>query len=372
MSAVVALDMRMAWHSGIGTYVRHLAAGLQASSGGSLDYRFYGPRHLISAVLPGVSDRQSCSWEAPIYGLSEQLRYGLLPRRWDLWHSPHYNAPLIKKGKLVVTVHDLIHLVFAGKYFNRAQEIYARTLLAAVRRNADAVIAVSHHTKKDLIERAGFDAKKITVIHEAADASFCPQSEAAQAALRQKCNLQGPYVLYVGNLKPHKNVSQLVRVFRKLKREKKIEGLLCLAGKMDRELMKADPDLFAAITHDTDTIRYVSPLPTKDLPALYTAASAFVLPSLYEGFGLTVLEAMACGTPVLLSNKSCLPEIAGDAAAYFDTDQDASLADALQNILQDEHNRKHLREAGLKRAKTFSWETMASGTADIYKNVLGF
>ncbi len=369
MSAVVALDMRMARHSGIGTYVRHLAAGLQASSSGPLDYRFYGPRHLISAVLPRISDRQSCSWEAPIYGLAEQLRYGLLPRRWDLWHSPHYNAPLIKKGKLVVTVHDLIHLVFAGKYFNRVQEIYARTLLATVRRNAEAVIAVSHHTKKDLIERAGFDAKKITVIHEAADASFCPQSEAAQAALRQKCNLQGPYVLYVGNLKPHKNVGQLVRVFRSLKEQKKIEGQLVLAGKPDPELLRRDPDLRTA--GNDANIRFLMEIPSQDLPLLYTAASAFVLPSLYEGFGLTVLEAMACGTPVLLSNKSCLPEIAGDAAAYFDTDQDASLADALQNILQGQHNRKHLREAGLKRASTFSWEAMASSTAKIYKSVLG-
>ncbi len=372
MSSTIAVDSRMLRHSGIGTYLSHLVAGLAKQSAGAQDiqYRFYGAPELLSQVLPDVSRDALVRFQSPIYSLREHWDFWRLPKRWDLWHCPHYNVPSVKKGKLVVTVHDLIHLVFQGKFFNAAQGWYARQSFAWVRAHADAVIAVSHHTKKDLVVRPGIPAEKITVIHEGVSDVFRhAENPATLEALRKKYGLAGKFVLYVGNLKPHKNVGQLARVFRDLRERGKIQETLVLVGRADPELIVRDRDLAAAATDPA--VCFLPQVAEEDLPALYQAAGAVVLPSLYEGFGLVVLEAMACGTPVIISDRGSLPEIAGDAAEIFDPRADAHLADAIQKVTQDPRHRSDLSARGLARSRQFSWDRMVDETVGLYGQVMG-
>lgn len=369
MSGVVGIDARMMEHSGIGTYLRHLAQGLENGAGGKLRYAYYGDPAMISRHLPGVPDDALRRFDAPIYSVREHWEYALLRRRWDLWHCPHYAVPFIKKGKLVSTVHDLIHLVFQGRFFNAVQGLYARQCLTWVRGHADAVIAVSQSTKKDLVEMAGIAPEKITVIYEGVSPEFRPLDEAKLQVLKQKYRLDEDFILYVGNIKPHKNVGQLARVFRGLKAQKKIGGNLVLVGRPDPEHLSKDQDLRAAASDPS--VRFVKDVPWEDLPGLYNLARAVILPSLYEGFGLVVLEAMACGTPVAVSNRASLPEIAGDAAEIFDPESDAELGRALERITQDVARREAFAALGRKRAEQFRWDRMARETVHVYEGVLG-
>ncbi len=363
----VALDSRMMQHSGIGTYLRHLAQGLAKTpdSTRAVAMRYYGHPQTLEKFLPQVSSEAFGHFEAPIYSLREHWEFALLPKQWDIWHCPHYNVPFIKKGKLVVTVHDLIHLVFQGQFFSAVQGWYARRSFDLVRKHANAIIAVSQHTKKDLMELVGIPSERITVIHEGVGEEFqAVQDHAVLANLRTKYQLPKKFLLYVGNIKPHKNVGQLVHVFRDLKQKKKIEEDLVLVGKPDRRFLEHDKDLCAAAKNST--VHFLSEVPMEDLPGLYTLATAFILPSLYEGFGLPVLEAMACGVPTIVSNRASLPEIAGDAAKIFNPDDDATLSEAILDVTQDAKTHQTLTQASLSRAKQFSWDRMVQETLNLY------
>ncbi len=359
-------------HSGIGTYVRHLAQGLAADYDHRQDlyFRYYGNASLLQKILPNISDESLRCFEAPIYSVKEHLSFACLKKEWDLWHCPHYNVPFVKKGKLVVTVHDLIHLVFQGRFFNSLQGWYARQSLNLVRKHADAIIAVSHHTKKDLVELAGIPESRITVIHEGVGNEFQPvEDQHVLANLKKKYNLPQKFLLYVGNIKPHKNVGQLARVFFRLKQGKKIEEDLVLVGQPDKKWVDQDADLCVAV--NSAAVYFLSKVPLEDLPGLYSKATAFVLPSLYEGFGLVVLEAMACGTPVIVSNRASLPEIAGNAAKIFDPQSDDALAEAIELVCGETNYRKAMSLKGIQRAKQFAWDTMVEKTVSLYKNHLG-
>ncbi len=366
----IGLDARMIEHSGIGTYVRHLAQGLADGHDSRQDLvlRYYGNPSNLNKFLPNVSAQSLRRFDAPIYSVKEHWSFACLKKEWDIWHCPHYNVPFVKKGMLVVTVHDLIHLVFQGKYFNALQGWYARQSLNLVRKNADAIIAVSHHTKKDLVELAGIPESRITVIHEGVGKEFQPiEDQRALASLKIKFNLPKKFLLYVGNIKPHKNVGQLSRVFLRLKQKSKIEEDLVLVGQPDKKWINQDKDLRAAAKDNA--VHFLSKVPLQDLPGLYSMATAVVLPSLYEGFGLVVLEAMACGTPVIVSNRASLPEIAGDAAKVFDPQSDGALDEAIELVSGDINCRKIMTINGIQRANQFSWNKMVDATVSIYRNM---
>jgi glycosyltransferase involved in cell wall biosynthesis len=340
----INFDARMLLYSGIGTYTREILARL--TNDPAFDFTLFG--------LPEKMDRFSCKKfkaDFPIYSIKEQFLFPLILSKHpaDLTHIPHYNAPLGCGQKMAVTIHDVIHLRFPP---SRAAYLYARVMLEAVTRRARVILTDSEYTKKDLLELIRADESKIRVIPLAAGPQFSPSD-----AIRDNT------VLYVGNLKPHKNILTLLRAFTKANAREKAMKLV-LAG---HNFMPEETRAFQGLSD----IVFLDNTNLGELVELYRKARIFVFPSLYEGFGLPPLEAMASGTPVICSNATSLPEVVGDAAMLFDPNNQDELADNILTLYRDEGLQKSLAAKGLERSKRFSWDHCAEKTAEVYREVHG-
>ncbi len=361
----IGLDYRMAKHTGIGTYLRGVARGIQR--GQLIDPADLAYFATAESALIGTS---SCIYfDAPIYSIAEQFAYRQLIPLCRLWHSPHYNVPVVKNGtKLVVTIHDVIHWIYR-KSLRPTQRLYAEVMLRRATSLADRVITVSEHSKKDLVCLFNVNPDKVTVIHNGVDPDFYPADsaalESAKAIIAEKYGVTEPFLLYVGMLKSHKNVIKLMQVFLRLRAEKKIKSGLVIIG----QGAEGSPEV-KLLKDSSDQVKHLPRIEFGDLRFFYQAATALVHPSLYEGFGLTILEAMACGTPALTTRRASLPEVAGDAALYMDGDDETEMAARLIEIESDESLRKRLSEAGLLQACRFSWDKAARETTAVYEKVL--
>ncbi len=345
----VGLDVRMARSSGIGTYLRALRDRLRAD--------------------PGVALREVDAG-VPIYTLREQLALPGRARALDLFHAPHYNAPLAAPCPLVVTIHDLAHLVFPAMFPEPAARAYAHAMFRAAVARARRLIAVSAFTRDELRRVLGVDPGRVTVIHHGLDPRWSPGAPtAAERRGLRRLGVGERYVLYVGNVKPHKNVLGLVEAFGALtgRREQ-----LVIAGQRAAFRHGVD-DLAGALRRSParDRIVATGALPCDRIRALYRGATAVVLPSLYEGFGLPVLEAMACGAPVIASDRASIPEVADDAAVLLDATVPDQLAAALERVLDDATLRRRLAARGLRRAAQFSWTRAAQAHVAVYREVVG-
>lgn len=365
----VIVDARMIRNTGIGTYLRGVTQEYKR-------HDFFKKRRYGFAVHPSLSDEmdgtvQKLEFYSPIYSIREQLEYPLRLKETALWHAPHYNVPFIKgRAKLVVTIHDLIPWIFRKEFFSRVQAQYAYFFFSRVVKLADKIIAVSEQTKRDLISFFSAPPEKIKVIYEGVSPHFFESMESMRKrAVRIKYELPETFFLYVGLLKPHKNVDRLLRIYRRLWLEKKIKTPLVIVGKKDK---KYSPHLAALSNLKTgEGIFYLPSISSQDeLKALYRSSKALIHPSLYEGFGLTCLEAMATGTPVAVSRVASLPEVVGEAGMYFDPYSDASLAEALLLMEENADLRAKLSELGKIQAKKFRWQNAADQTIQIYKEVL--
>jgi len=299
------------------------------------------------------------------------MSYSSVLKQCRLWHAPHYNVPwwTVSKTALVVTIHDLIHWIFRKEFFSPLQAAYASFMLRQAVQKSNHVITVSQNTKEDLVRYFGADPQKVTVTYEAVAPQFKPLDDPrAVSELKQRLGLSGTYFLYVGSLKPHKNVLSLLRAFRKLRSARKLKAGLVLAGRKDRKYPKGYEEL--AELQDGEGLFHREGISDADLVTLYNGASALVHPSLYEGFGLTLLEAMACGTPVAALRVASIPEVTADAAHLMDPDDETSLSKALVRLEEDEGYRKDLAVRGLERAKYFSWKKTAEQTWQVYQQVL--
>jgi alpha-1,3-rhamnosyl/mannosyltransferase len=242
--------------------------------------------------------------------------------------------------------------------------IFRAAASLAVRR-ASHVITLSESTKADLVRLSGTSQEKITVTYAAADESFRPFEKEQWEQVLHRYGLPRRYILYLGINKPHKNLVFLLQVFSEVETEAK----LVLAGREDPRYRQARKE--AERLDLRERVVFLGEVADRDLPMLYNGAELFVFPSLYEGFGLPVLEAMACGTPVICSSTSSLPEIVGDAALTLDPlDRDAWVA-ALTELLEKEALRAEMSTKGLRRAQTFSWEDTARRTWLVYQRILG-
>ncbi len=367
MKPVVGIDIRMMRHSGIGTYLRGVMGPLLAKPHAGFDVALFGNPELALQTAGNIARRP---FHAKIYTVQEQLEYPLRLRHCRLWHAPHYNVPLLKgTNKLVVTVHDLIHWIFRKDYFSKMQACYAGTMLRAAVRLADHVITVSEKTKSDLVSFFKADAAKITVIYEGVDPRFAAyhNPEKCRATL-QKYGITKPYFLYVGLLKPHKRVDWLLRIFRQMRQAHQLDMDLVIVGKKDARYSESCASLAALQTGGG--VFYLPFVEEEELFALYRSAHALVHPSRYEGFGLTLLEAMASATPVIACRVASIPEVAGQAAYLIDPDSDAELEKALQRMSQDENLRQELIAKGKIQAARFRWEDAAAKTAAVYERVL--
>jgi alpha-1,3-rhamnosyl/mannosyltransferase len=283
----------------------------------------------------------------------------------DLYHSPYYLMPYCSDIPTVLTVYDLIPLLFPQLVSARARLLF-RWMTALALRAADCVIAISEATRRDLQTVYRLPCDKVVVIPLSADPAFYPRHPTEVRSVRGKHGLPEQYLLYLGSNKPHKNLTCLVEAFSVIGHHLPY-FVLVVAGVWDSRY--PEPHQRAAGLGLNESIRWLGSVPETDLPALYTGATAFVFPSLFEGFGLPVLEAMACGTPVACSETSSLPEVAGDAALLFDPTSTESIADVLLCLLDSSDLRAKLRARGLRRANQFSWTQTAHETLHRYRTV---
>lgn len=367
----IAIDARKLRDFGIGTYIRNLIEQLAQIDRDTEYVLLLAPADLEFVAGLGPNFRAVVE-TAPPYSLAEQIRVPLAMarERIHLLHEPHYVLPPATRCRRVVTIHDCIHLMFPQYLPNRLAPLYARAAMWTATRQADRIVTVSEASRRDIVRLCGVAPERIEVIYNALDRRFSdPPDEAHIDRVRQRYQLDRPFLLYVGNIKPHKNLERLIVAF----------ALARAAGPDDLRLIVIGDELSrypvlrqTVHRHQLDKhVRFLGFQPASTLIAFYRLAHAFVFPSLYEGFGLPPLEAMACGTPVVTSNVSSLPEVAGDAALLVDPYDVEAIADGIRRIVHDEALRRELTTRGLERVRRFSWEAAARRTHAIYMAVLG-
>jgi len=285
----------------------------------------------------------------------------------DLLHV-NYIAPPISPCPTVVTIHDISYEFFP-QFFSPRDRILLSTLVPISARRAAKIIAVSNNTKRDIIERYGIEEDRIVVTYEAPDPAFAQvPDEQLLRRLRGEYGIADDFLLAVGNLQPRKNLLRVVEAFADLRQSGAIRHQLVIAGQAfwrESEISRRVED-----RHIGEHVVFTGYVPQEHLVLLYNAAAVFLYPSLYEGFGLPPLEAMACGTPVIASNTSSVPEVVGEAALLVDPHRTDELAQAILDLLSSAELQRELRRRGLERARSFSWERTAMQTLQVYENVL--
>ncbi|NJM05888.1 glycosyltransferase family 4 protein [Candidatus Gracilibacteria bacterium] len=281
----------------------------------------------------------------------------------DVLFVPAHVIPLVAAHRSVVTIHDLGYRAFPESHTRRRRVELDLTTRWSVQR-ATRVIAISQATKDALVQHYNVDPTRVAVVHHGLSAAFRPADTPAITTVCARYGLQKPFFLYIGTVQPRKNLARLIAAFRTIaERIGAIE--LVIAGK--RGWLTEQIEAEAAHAGLGARVRFIGFVPDAELPALLSAARAFVFPSLYEGFGMPVLEAMGCGTPVLTANTSALPEIAGDAALLVDPSDTEAIAAALQQLADDAALRADLSARGLQRAAHFTWERCAEETLQVLR-----
>ena len=354
--------------SGVGNYTGRLLAALLEENG-DWEFLLYSNRPLGTLEPP-------LSQAIPIYNRFSSRRllwmHCLLPaaiRRSQpqLCHFPNSMAPIWQQRPFILTIHDA-SLFLHSQYHPPARLLSIRFALPLLAHRASAIITVSHSARDDLLRTLDLPPDKIHVVYEAAAADFRPVTDTASLqALRRKYNLPQQFILYVGTLEPRKNLRRLVRSLKVIRR-KGFRQPLVLVGAAGWKLHELHAEIERLELKDA--IRFTGYVPTKDLPGLFSLATLFVFPSLYEGFGLPPVEAMACGTPVLTSNCTSLAEICGGGAYLVDPTDDQAIAAGMMELLADEEMRRDLGKRGRFHARQFSWARAARKTTAIYKQVL--
>ena len=297
---------------------------------------------------------------------SQNISLEFLFGKIDIFHILGPDVFYFKWGKKVITVYDLTFELFPQWHIKETL-IWGERIYRLVC-EADRIIAISENTKKDLIKLYKILPEKIKVIHLAADEIYRPINDSnALASSLQKYDLPNKFILFVGTLEPRKNLNRLIQAYRMLKERGGLEHKLVIVGRkgwLYEEIFKIVKNL--GLSREIIFTGYV---PEEVLVLLYNISDLFVYPSLYEGFGLPPLEAMSCGTPVITSNISSLPEVVGDAAILVNPYNVEEIAEAIERVLSDEKLQQRLRRKGLERAKFFSWEKTAKETIKVYEEL---
>jgi glycosyltransferase involved in cell wall biosynthesis len=356
--------------TGIGSYVDHLLSEYSRMDTGltlnTINYKKNERLHNINEII--ITNPFENLMKKAYYPWHFYIQFALWrnPMNLDVLHCPesaslYMGIPDIKK---IITVYDVTPLLFP-KSFTKGTLLRYKILFSKSINLADRVIAISNSTKQDLIRYFQVPEDKITVTHLAADECFRPLPSNNIQRFRDKYRLDFPFILYVGTLEPRKNLPTLIKAFYYLKK-KNISHKLVIAGGKG---WKYD-SIFQMISNLNlmKDIHFTGYVPKEDLPLLYNAADAFVYPSLYEGFGLPPLEAMACGCPVITSNTSSLPEVVGDAGITINPCDYDKLAETVDNVISDSELKIQLSKMGQARAAEFSWKKCADKTLKIYNS----
>jgi glycosyltransferase involved in cell wall biosynthesis len=365
----IAIDARKIHDFGIGTYIRNLLRHLARLDSSTEYVLLCQERDCPIAPALGPNFR-AVPDNSPPYSLREQLSlpWALRRERADLFHAPHYVLPPLSGRASVVTIHDCIHLMFPQYLPNRMALGYARGSLWMATRRSDRILTVSETSKRDILRFFDVDPGKITVIYNGIDERFSREpAEEEIVRVRERYQLEGDFVLYAGNVKPHKNLERLLDAFHLVRQHGFDDVRLVVIGDQVSKYAELRRAVHKYNLHKY--VRFLGYMPDEMLAVLYRLATVFVFPSLYEGFGLPPLEAMASGTPVVTSNISSLPEVAGDAAILVDPYDPESIADGLMRVLGSAEVRSELRARGLQRAADFSWERSIQHIHRIYGEV---
>jgi len=365
----IGIDARKLHDFGIGTYIRNLLRHLARLDRDTEFVLLCRPEDAASLTSLGSNFRPVAE-TASNYSIAEQLRIPVALQREavTLFHAPHYVLPPLVRCRSVVTIHDCIHLMFPQYLPNRMALAYARTSIRMAARRATRVLTVSESSKRDILRFVDTEPEKIDVIYNAYDERFGVEPrEEDVVRVRERYQLHDEFVLYAGNVKPHKNLERLIEAFDRVRKRGLDHLKLVIIGD---EISKYTSLRRAVHRHQLHNyVRFLGYLPEETLAVMYRLAGVFVFPSLYEGFGLPPLEAMASGTPVVTSNLSSLPEVTGDAAVLVDPYDPDAIADGIERVLTDERVRRDMRRKGIARARQFSWEASVKRVHDIYQEV---
>jgi glycosyltransferase involved in cell wall biosynthesis len=353
----ITIDIRMIDSSGIGTYIQNLVPKI-IEKNADVHFHLLGRRAKVQECIREYPNITIIDFDFPIYSVQEQLKLLKgIPKDTDLLWSPHYNIPVFYRGKQIVTVHDVFHLAMPEYVGGFHKKLYAKFLFGRVGEKCSKIIAVSEFTRKEIVRLVGINEEKINVIHNSVASRWFEITKG-------KSPHNKPYILFVGNVKPHKNLISLLRTFNQIKND--IFHDIVIVGKKegfitgDRYVMETAESLGNRV--------FFTGLVSQDkLEQYFINAEIFVFPSLYEGFGLPPLEAMACGCPVISSNAASLPEVCGDAVLYIDPHSPEDIAEKIRQVLSDDSLRNELKRKGLERAREFSWEKCADEFWEIIK-----
>lgn len=307
--------------------------------------------------------------KVPVRILWEQLAAPIQARKAgiDVIHAPVNVVPLVSSTARVVTIHDLAFLEYPEQY-PAMQRRYLSAMTRASTQRADRVITVSDFTGRDVADRLDVDPERITAIPNGVDSAFTPRQGTDELhRFRWKNSLPAEFLLFVGTIQPRKNLVGLLRAFARIDRSIRVP-LYIVGGEgwMYRDIF----DEVKRLDLERDIV-FAGYAASETLPLWYSAATACIYPSYYEGFGLPVLEAMSCGVPVVTSNRTSLPEVAGDAAILVDPDDPEDIAQGIAIVLSDSGRRQEMQVAGVEQAAKFTWQRTAHETVAVYRNVLG-
>ncbi len=370
MSYRIAIDARKIHDFGIGTYIFNLVHGLAEIDTENQYFLLVGPQG-ESAFGPLPDNFTVRIEKSPLYSIREffQMSWCLRRLEIDLYHASHYVLPLWIPGKVVVTIHDIIHLLYPDFLPSPLAFFYANNMIRYALKRGDRIITVSQNTADDLARYFTMKLDKVDVIYNGVQEIFHETVPSEEAKIwREKFNIRSPYALFVGNPKPHKNLDRVVKAFAQVVDRGDTEtNLVCVGGR--------EPEYFKIRQRADhlgigDRILLVGHVPDEALPSIYQGATLFLYPTLYEGFGLPVVEAMASRVPVITSNTSALKEIAEGYAHLVDPLDVNALADAIDHYLNDPEHRSSLSTLGLQRAETFNWRLAAQKTLDSYNRAL--
>jgi glycosyltransferase involved in cell wall biosynthesis len=360
-----ATPLQVERRSGISHYVANHLEALIAEGGWR--YALVASRRLRGRIPPGTEGHVGPRF--PNRSLWMQLLLPGIIRRLDpaICHFSNSLAPLACPRPHVVLVHDVSLFLYPGTQ-TAATHLTVRTLMPRIARQADALLTVSESARRDIVEVLRVDPAKVHVIASAPAPMFRPVEDGAVLeSVRRKYEVTDPYVLAVGTIEPRKNLSRLIDAYRILVSRGHVERLV-VAGQLGWKYRDFLRRLERSGLHDR--VRLLGYVPDEDLPALYTLARALAFPSLYEGFGLPAVEAMACGTPVVTSNRSAMLEVGQGAAALVDPMSAEDIAAGIDRVLRDESLRAELRAAGFARAARYTWPCVARRTLAVYEHVL--
>ena len=354
--------------TGVGYYARHLVRELATLAGAEHLRGFIAGTRVLESELPGIAVKR---FPLPPRLLNPLWKYAGWPcvdtvlGGVDVYHAVNYVLPPLKQARGVLSIHDLGFLRNPGWTHPRIAAPFQKTIRLDAAR-ADAIIACSRATKEDIVSLLGVDPDKVHIIYDAADTAFVPiERERAEERVREALGISPPYLLFVSTVEARKNVTGLLSAFA----EADIPHKLVIAGApgWGSEAALAEAEYRGL----SERVVFTGYVPDRSLfPDLYSAADAFVFPSWYEGFGLAMLEAMACGCPVIASNTSSLPEVGGDAPVYVDPGDIEGLSQQMERVAGDEALRASMREKGLAKARDFSWRRCAEETLACYGRLL--